>query len=87
MTPTTTYSGKYAILKHKKLLTIISILLLCLLPVEVLTSPGFGPNQKFQGIGHWLDNGFLYLILPIGILLYLRKLNKDYLREEDKIVA
>lgn len=67
--------------KYRKFITILSIVLLLYFPFDIYLSPAFIPGHTYQTIGHWLNDIIIYVAVPIGLLVYLRRLKKAHAAE------
>jgi len=70
-------TGTYDFLvTYRKVLTILCIGDLCLLPFQLFYLPIVEPTQQYQSIGHLLNTIFISGILPIVVLVFIRKAKK-----------
>jgi hypothetical protein len=68
-------------IKYRKIITILSIALLLYFPVDIWLSPSLGPGRTFQTIGSWLNDVITYVAVPLGLLIYTRRVTKAHFKE------
>jgi glycopeptide antibiotics resistance protein len=61
---------------YSKVLTILCIVDLCVLPFKLFYLPAIEPNHQYQSIGGLLNTVFMSGILPIVVLVFIRKAKK-----------
>jgi hypothetical protein len=76
------------LIRYRKLLSVMSCIVLLYLPFKIYNAPGLNPAHIFQGLGYWLDTIIVDLAIPVFLLIYTRKLhreNEEFInREKDK---
>jgi hypothetical protein len=77
-------TGTYVyLIRYRKLLTVMSVLVLLFLPFEIYDAPSFNEAHKYQDIGYCLDTLLMFVVCPVWILYNVRKANKAYSNEEE----
>jgi hypothetical protein len=77
-------TGTYVyFIRYRKLLTVMSIVVLLFLPFKVYDAPAFDEVHKYQDIGFCLDTLLMFVVCPVWILYNVRKANKAYRNEEE----
>jgi hypothetical protein len=67
-------TGTYDFLvTYRKVLTVLCIGDLCFLPLKLFYLPVAEPTQQYQSIGYLLNTIFMFGILPIVVLVFIRK--------------
>jgi|GEM_PF-3705515 hypothetical protein len=78
-------SGAYVFyIRNRKILTAGAIFLILFgLPVKIYNAPVFDQNHKYEDIGFLFDTAFICLVLPIWMLMKVRKATKAYKNQEE----
>jgi hypothetical protein len=65
------------LIRYRKLLRVMSCIVLLYLPFKIYNAPGLNPAHIFQGVGYWLDTIIVYVAVPVYLLIYTRKLHRE----------
>jgi hypothetical protein len=69
-------------IKYRKTITVLCIILLLYFPIEIYNSHAdLNSGSTFRVIGFLLGDVLTYLAIPIGTLIYMRKVTKAYFKE------
>jgi len=70
--------------KYKKILTFLCVFLLMIgLPSKIYNITPYDQAHKYEFIGSLLDTIFMFLIVPLWLLINVRKANKAYKNENE----
>lgn len=73
--------------RHRKLITVLCVLLLIYFPVDIyLDAPTITSGHMYQAIGFGLNDVLMYLAVPLGMLIYTRRVYKAHVKEVAQIV-
>jgi hypothetical protein len=73
-------------IRYRKLITVLCVLLLLYFPVHIyLDAPTITSVHIYGAIGFWLNDVLMYLAVPLGMLIYTRRVYKEHVKEVAQI--
>ncbi len=61
------------LMKYRIPITIVSVIMLLSIPFQVYYGPSINKQHLFQSWGHWANTSLTYFIIPVMLILYVRK--------------
>jgi hypothetical protein len=73
-------------IRYRKIVTVFCVLLLLYFPVHIyLDAPTVTSAHMYEAIGFWLNDVLMYLAVPLGMLVYTRRVYKAHVKEVAEI--